>query len=157
MIMKSNTSPVNPKIALFWEGYCTTLNLFRIPDGVHPWYRKHIEAFINFLPETRLVHRNSEHVEPWLTLIGRNVKLEDWQYRQQVDALRLLFCHHLKLPWAVDFDWAYWSSGAMRLEASHGTTARTYEMIDKAVESPASYFAKSFPSFSSRSPSQSII
>ena len=145
MVMKSTTLPINPQVEQFWEGYFTTLSLFRVPDSTFPWYRKHIEAFINFLPDTRLSQRNAEQVAQWLTHIGRNPKLTDWQFRQQVDALRLLSCHYLKLPWTADFDWAYWSSGAMRLEANHVTTARTYEMIDKAVECPASHLAKSFP------------
>ena len=145
MVMKPVTTTTNPQVEQFWKGYFTTLNLFRIPEGVHPWYRKHIEAFISFFPDTRLSHRNSEHIEQWLTHTGHNFKLGDWQFRQQVDALRLLFCHHLKLPWAADFDWPYWSSGAMRLEANHVTTARTFEMIDKAVDYPESYLAKSFP------------
>ena len=145
MAMEPKTSPVNAHIEQFWVGYFETLKLFRIPDGAHPWYRKHIEAFIHYLPEIRLALRNPEQVEQWLTQTGRNIKLADWQFRQQVDALRLLYCHHLKLLWATEFDWPYWSSGAMRLEANHVTTARTYEMIDKAVECPGNYFAKSFP------------
>ncbi len=145
MAIKPATSSVYPQIEQFWEGYFTTLKLFRIPVGAHPWYRKHIEDFINFLPETRLAHRNSEQVAHWLAQAGRNFKLTDWQFRQLVDALRLLFSHYLKLSWAADFDWSYWSSGAMRHEANHTTVARTYEMIDKAVECPANYLAKSFP------------
>ena len=143
--MDSDYSLNNPRIEQFWDGFFSTLALFRVPARAHSWHRKHIEAFIDFLPEIRLIHRNSTHVEQWLTQAGHNIKLEDWQFRQQVDALRLLYCHYLKLPWASNFDWDYWTSGAMRLESDHVTTARTYEMIDNAVNCPANYLAQSFP------------
>jgi integron integrase len=143
--METPASSENPRIKLFWEWYFETLRLFRIPDRSFPWYRKHIEAFIECTPDIPLTKRNSASIEQWLNQTGRNEKLSDWQFRQQVDALRLLFCHRLKSPWAADFDWAYWSSGAKRLEAGHVTTARTYELIDEAVNNPTNYLGELFP------------
>ena len=143
--MESPVLSEDPRINQFWECYFETLQLFRVPSKRLPWYRKHIEAFIEYTPNIRLVNRDSANVELWLNQLGRNCKLSDWQFRQQVDALRLLFCHGLKLSWAADFDWAYWSNGATRLEADHVTTARTYESIDEAVNKPASYLGESFP------------
>jgi site-specific recombinase XerD len=92
-----------------------------------------------------LLNRKPEHVEQWLTQSGRNIELADWQFSQRVDALRLLYCLRLKAPWATDFDWSYWSSGAMRLEADHATIARTYEMIDKTVDNSGNHLGKAFP------------
>ncbi len=145
MIMESTKSAEeDPRIKQFWEAYLETISLFRIPEKAHSWYQKHVESFIQYLPKVRLLNREPEHIEQWLTQIGRNTGLEDWQFRQQVDALRLLYCHRLKVPWATDFDWPYWSRGAMRLEVDHTTTARTYEMIDEAVNSPENYLGKAF-------------
>ena len=135
----------NQRVEHFWTGYFDVLTLFRIANSYHPWYRKCIEAFVNASPEIRLTDRNSNHIEQWLMTMGRNTKLEDWQFRQQVDALRLLYCHYLKRSWANNFDWGYWASGAVRLESNHATIARTYEMIGKAVDSPANFLAQSFP------------
>jgi integron integrase len=143
--MDSTNLPKNQRVEQFWAGYFDILRLFRVVRSTHPWYRKHIEAFINDAADIRLIDRNSNHIEQWLMMVGRNTKLDNWQFRQQVDALRLLYCHYLKLPWANDFDWGYWSSAAVRLESDHATIARTYEMIDKAVDSPANYLAQSFP------------
>ena len=143
--MESTTSIENSRIRQFWDSYFEVLRLFRIPESNHIWYQKHVEAFIQFAPKVRLLNRNPEHTEQWLTQIGRNTELPDWKFRQRVDALRLLFCHRLKLPWANDFDWSYWSSGAMRLEADHATTARTYEMIDEAVDNPENYLGNTYP------------
>lgn len=129
----------------FWDRYFATIQLFRIPEKISPWYKKHVEAFIQFLPDIRLRDRKPEHIEQWLTQIGRSSDLEDWQFRQRSDALRLLYCHYLKISWANEFDWAYWMSGAMRLEADHATIARTYEIIDETVENPTNRLGKSFP------------
>jgi len=138
-------STEDPRIKQFWDGYFETIRLFRVPENRHSWYQIHIESFIRFLPNVRLLERKPEHIEQWLTQTGRNADLSDWQFQQQVDALRLLYCHRLRMPWAADFDWAYWSSGAQRLESNHATTARTYEMIDDAVDNPGNHLGKSFP------------
>ena len=50
MVMNPVTTATNPQVEQFWKGFFTTLNLFRIPEGAHPWYRKHIEAFVSFFP-----------------------------------------------------------------------------------------------------------
>ena len=142
--MEPTASTEDPRIKQFWDDYIQTVQLFRIPENAHSWYQKHVEAFIQYLPAIRLLNRKPEHIEQWLTQTGRDTELEDWQFRQRVDALRLLYCHRLKAPWATGFDWPYWSSGAMRLEADHATTARTYEMIDEAVNSPENYLGKAF-------------
>ena len=114
--MESITSNEDLRIKQFWDGYFETIRLFRIPESTHPWYQKHVTAFIRYFPEIKLLNRQPEHIEQWLTQSGRNIELADWQFRQRVDALRLLYCHRLKVPWSRDFDWTYWSSGAMRLE-----------------------------------------
>ncbi len=119
--MESTTSCKNTRIKQFWDDCFETIRLFRIPESTHLWYQKHVETFIQFMPAIRLLNRTPEHIEQWLTQSWRNSELEDWQFRQRVDALRLLYCHRLKVPWANDFDWSYWSSGAMRLEADHAT------------------------------------
>ena len=143
--MESIISNEDLRIKQFWDAYFKTIRLFRIPESAHLWYQKHVATFIQFFPDIRLLNRKPEHIEQWLTVSGRNSELTDWQFRQRVDALRLLYCHQLKAPWSNDFDWSYWSSGAMRLEADHATIARTYEMIDKAVDSPKNYLGKAFP------------
>jgi hypothetical protein len=38
----------------FRDRYFATIQLFRIPEKTSPWYKKHVEAFIQFLPDIRL-------------------------------------------------------------------------------------------------------
>ncbi len=144
-VMDPTNLPKNQRVENFWVGYFDILMLFRVAKPTYSWYRKHIEAFINHFPQVRLTDRNPAHIEQWLLQVGRNTSLEDWQFSQHVDALRLLYSHYLLVPWAVKFDWAYWSSSSVRLESDHVTIARTYEMIDKAVDSPKKYIAEQFP------------
>lgn len=135
----------DPRIARFWTRYADLLKRFRIPDKAIPWYRRHIEGFLADHPDIRLRSHTAESVLQWLEHCGRNPNITDWQFRQKVDALRLLFGQFVRLPWSADFDWERWSSGASALESDHPTIARTYEMIDKAVENPQNHLARSHP------------
>ena len=102
--MESNTPTENLRIEQFWDGYFETIRLFRVPENAHSWYQKHVETFIQYLPDIRLINREPAHIEQWLNQVGRNVDLPDWQFRQRVDALGLLYCHRLKAPWAADLE-----------------------------------------------------
>ncbi len=51
MVMKPTTTAINPQAGQFWKGYFTSLSLFRIPEGAHPWYKKYIAAFSLIVPE----------------------------------------------------------------------------------------------------------
>ena len=65
--MESITSSEDPRIKQFWDGYFETIRLFHIPESAHPWYQKHVAAFIQYFPEIRLLNRKPEHIEQWLT------------------------------------------------------------------------------------------
>ncbi|MCU7907119.1 MAG: phage integrase N-terminal SAM-like domain-containing protein [Candidatus Thiodiazotropha sp. (ex Epidulcina cf. delphinae)] len=62
-----------------------------------------------------------------------------------MDALRLLFCHLLKTPWAGSFDWDYWSAGAQVLGNDHPTVACSYEVIDQTVKNAKNLLGTQFP------------
>lgn len=133
------------RIELFWDRYLDVIKLFRIPVKIQPWYRRHVEGFLNDYKDIRLLELRPENVQVWLEQISQNVHITDWQFRQKVDAIRLLFCHLLKVPWASSIDWDQWLSGAQSLGKDHPTVARTYEGIDKALENPQHHFGKTYP------------
>ncbi|WP_316368941.1 integron integrase [Candidatus Thiodiazotropha sp. CDECU1] len=135
----------DPRIAKFWQNYTTLLKRFRIPPKSIPWYRRHVEGFLADHPNVRLRSHSAENVVRWLERIGRDTNIDAWQYRQKVDALRILFGHFLRQPWCSDFDWDRWLNGARALESDHATIARTYEMIEKSVEDPKNHLARTFP------------
>ncbi|MCG8428627.1 MAG: phage integrase N-terminal SAM-like domain-containing protein, partial [Chromatiales bacterium] len=144
-LMDQGEQAKDPRIELFWARYNKTLKLFRISKRAIPWYQKHAQKFIDDHPDTRLREHTIESVETWLGNSGRNPNIGEWQFRQKVDALRLLFCHFLKLPWGSRLDWDLWMSGAKSLGMEHPTVARSYEMIDKAVKDPKNRLGKKFP------------
>jgi integron integrase len=143
--MDNGIQPKKASIERFWARYAAVLKLFRVPERFLPWYQKHIQTFISDHPDIRLQEHSSESLQRYLEKLGRNSLISDWLFRQQVDALRLLFCHLLKLSWAKSFDWDLWSAGARSLGRDHPTVARSYEMIDKSVGDSNNYLAKRFP------------
>ena len=125
--MESRIKPTDLRIEQFWDRYLDLIQMFRVPGKAAPWYRQHVQAFIDGHPGIRLREQRPENLQHWFERAGRNAQLPDWQYRQKVDALRLLFCHLLKVPWAANFDWEYWSANAQSLGNDHPTVARTYD------------------------------
>ena len=143
--MEREAHSSDPRIREFWIRYTSTLKFFKIPESSIPWYRRHIEEFIKAHPDSRLREHNADSVSRWLETLARSNRITDWQYRQKVDALRLLFSHLLKLPWAASFDWDRWSFNAIPPGNDHPTVMRTYQMIDKAIENADNTLGKKFP------------
>ena len=99
--MDMRTKPTDSQIEQFWNRYLSLCQKFRIPEKALPWYRRHVQAFIDQHPGIRLEGQSAENLQHWFEGLGRNVQLTEWQYRQKVDALRLLFCHMLRARWAM--------------------------------------------------------
>jgi integron integrase len=139
------SASTDPRITKFWLNYTELLKRFRIPQKSIPWYRRHVEAFLDDHPDVRLRSHTAKSITVWLERIGRDPHINAWQYRQKVDALRILFRHFLRPPWSGEFDWDRWLNSARALETDHVTVARTYEMIEKSVDDPKNYLARRFP------------
>ena len=58
--MDMSNLPNDPSITRFWEYYGNILKLFRVPAKLHPWYHKHVEAFIGQYPAIRLQYQTDE-------------------------------------------------------------------------------------------------
>ncbi len=143
--MPASTKISDARIEAFWKNYLLVLKKFRVPDKALPWYRKHVQAFIDKHPGTRLREQTAEQVDDWLGELGRNTLSPAWRYRQQVDALRLLFCHFLRLPWAGRFDWDLWLEGSRQLSSSHRTVARDYEQMPSCSKTVPKGLERLFP------------
>lgn len=107
--MESEDQLRQQRIARFWKRYIQELRLCQVPDTALPWYRKHVQAFIDFAPHTRLADRPPETLQQWFTVATQRPLIRDWQQRQRVDALRLLYCLLVKTEWAARFDWEAWA------------------------------------------------
>lgn len=118
------SGPRSRSISRFWHNYLSILDKSSVPEGCRPWYRKHVERYIRAHQALRLSEHTEAHVDDYLAGIGRTANLPEWQFRQVVDALRLLFTQIVTVDWADSFDWAQWLAFARTLESDHVTLAR---------------------------------
>ena len=120
-----NLTQSKPKsVERFWDRYINTLAKQRITEKSRRWYVKRVEQYIQCFPDERLHSHTQQHVSRFFTQIGREGKLSDWQFRQAVDAIRILFCSLLKSDFCRLVDWEYWSEASKQLTPRHATLAR---------------------------------
>jgi len=108
----------------FWDKYILKTAAYNVPERARRWYVRHAEVFIKAHSERRLSTLTADDIEHYLKEKGRSEKLTDWQFKQLVDALRILFIGVVSSAWAAKFDWSGWQAGARELPADHATIAR---------------------------------
>ena len=118
------TDEYQRKIDRFWHNYLSILEKYSIPQKARHWYRNHAEEYISAHHAVKLQHHTPEHVDNYLNAKGRLENLQEWQFRQIVDALRLLFCELVHSDWSTEYDWYYWRAFARDLESDHPTLMR---------------------------------
>ena len=69
-------------------------------------------------------HQSAERTQEYFDALGRSAHLADWQFRQAVDAARILACDVLTIPWAPPSIGNHLSDQARSLEPDHRTLAR---------------------------------
>jgi integron integrase len=79
-------------------------------------------------------HQSAERTQAYFDALGRSSSIADWQFRQAIDAARILACDVLAIPWAASFPWQSLVDQARSLEPGHRTLAR--ETIQVAGASP---------------------
>jgi integron integrase len=90
-----------------------------IRPTAHEYYARWAEAWTKARG-----HRSAERTQAYFDALGRSTHLADWQFRQAVDAARILACDVLVIPWASSFDWRALSDQARSLQPDHRTLAR---------------------------------
>ena len=118
---KPSTGGRAAAISRFWHNYLSVLEKNSIPRRLRPYYRKAVEHYLSVNGDHRLATHSPADVEKYLIDKGRQPALQAWQYRQSVDALRLLFSAYVIRPWAADFDWDRWMLFAPTLDQDHAT------------------------------------
>ena len=116
-----NTSPTN-SIKRFWDRYIQYVTDNCVNLTIARWYVIRSEQYIKALPDKRLAEHCSADVIDYLEKQGRNASLEDWQFRQIVDAIQKLFAM-LEISWLNEVDWQYWLH-SFSLDESHPSIAR---------------------------------
>ena len=116
----------------FWDRYIEVCRAARVPEKNVRWYVRRLEHFFRTQPGIAAGDRDAQSVTEFLSELGRSEHVRDWQFRQAVHALQLLFRDHLRLSWAADFDWRYWMESSS-LEADHPTVARHHQPATPVV------------------------
>jgi len=94
-------------VARFWDKYIEVLSKQGVKESSRRWYVKRVEQYIKHFSDERLQSHTHEHVTKYFTEIGHEGRLSDWQFRQVVDAIRILFCDLLNAELGSAVDWHY--------------------------------------------------
>ena len=131
--MKSKNPSPTDAIDRFWDKYIEYIADQGVKQSITRWYVIRAEQYIKAFPNKRLADHKPRDVNDYLKEQGRLDRIEDWQFRQMVDAIQNLFAM-LNTSWFPEVDWKYWAASADSLSEPHSTIARQVpaeETIDK--------------------------
>jgi integron integrase len=111
-------------VARFWDKYIEKTKTYGLKDSVARWYVVRVEDYIKAHPDQRLKVHSAATMEAYLKVVGGRENLQPWQFKQVVEALRILFVDIVRTDWAVHFPWQAWIGSADELEPDHATLAR---------------------------------
>lgn len=108
----------------FFENYLSCLDKAGIPERQRRWYVKRVEDFIKAQNRRKIKHLSAGDIHGYFETLGRQSRLQGWQFAQCIHALQILYCKLLASGVCQEVDWAYWMDSARQLESDHPTTAR---------------------------------
>ncbi|AGA92189.1 integron integrase [Thioflavicoccus mobilis 8321] len=94
-----------------------------MPLGQRRWYVERAEAFVAAVHPKRLVEISAAEITAFFPRYAREQQLNDWQFRQMLDALQLLLVDVAACPAAREVEWDYWRESGDTLAADHPTVA----------------------------------
>jgi len=92
------------QISRFWDLYVEKSKRYGIKQDFIRWHVRHAELYIKS-HSTQLKSHTALDVEQYLQAKGRSARLKDWQYRQIIDSLRILFVDVIASSWATNYPW----------------------------------------------------
>ncbi|MCP4408792.1 MAG: hypothetical protein GY807_13710 [Gammaproteobacteria bacterium] len=128
--MQERTTPEHQAaITHFWARYVEILKHQEVAKHFQRWYVIRAQAYIDAHPDLRLKQHRTSDLTQYLNVLGQKSGLKDWQFKQAVDAIRILLVEMTELDWARAFDWDDWRESARSLPSSHPTVARDYDHV----------------------------
>lgn len=86
-------SRVDPSAASrFFDKLRRCLEKASVPERQRRWYVKRVEEFIKAHEGRKIKSLSGADIQRHFEVIGRQDRLAGWQFRQCVDAIRILFC-----------------------------------------------------------------
>lgn len=119
-------------IARFWDKYIVKTKAYGVKPKATRWYVRHAEAYIAHWPDIRLSQHSASRLERYLSEKYDSHRLQGWQFRQIVLALKILFVEMVKSDWVSTFDWPKWLEQGEQIDHSHATLDRDSMQIDIA-------------------------
>jgi hypothetical protein len=107
----------------FWGQFIDLARKNGVMDTVVRWYVGHAERYLKAVSGKRLAEHTREDVTGYLESVGGIDGIEDWQFRQIVEAVRTLLVT-AKAKVVGEVDWAGWRDSAQTLAPDHPTIAR---------------------------------
>ena len=89
--MKSNNSSPTDATDRFWDNYIKYISDQGVKQSITRWYLVRAEQYIKAFPNKRLSDHKPRDVNEYLKEQGRLGGIQDWQFRQMVDAIQNLF------------------------------------------------------------------
>ena len=130
-------------IARFWDKYIEKTKAYTRKPTVSRWYVKRAGQYIHAHSATPLAQHTPKILTDYLNVIGGNAKLEGWQIRQIIDALKILFADMIKPDWCSDFPWEEWRESLVTINDRHPTVSRSYlNDINDYIDSQKSDFKR---------------
>jgi len=121
-------------VSRFWDNYIDKITTNNVPEGARRWYVRHLEVFIHSRSGRRLAATTQEEVAAYIDDIGRKENMTVWQYRQVVDALRILFSEMVRTSWSEVFDWQQIMGDVRDLPENHATIARVASHENETID-----------------------
>ena len=129
---RDNSKARTNTIDRFWDRYINYL----VNQGIKPdacrWYVRRVEQYIEANQGRKLVQHQPADITNYFEKLGREGRLKDWQFRQCVDAIRILF-EWLDGDMRHQVDWQYWLDSTQSLPPDHRTIARGDPASNKSV------------------------
>jgi integron integrase len=121
----------------FWDEYIQKTKSYNIPTKSVRWYVKRVEDFLQAYPGVSFPNHTPENVENYLKRVSRNGRLRDWQFKQLVNSLKILFTDMAQAQWSTQFSWDFWLESATDLPDSHPTVARERAILPSEASNNA--------------------
>ena len=106
------------------DRYRILINKKGISHKYAEWYMRRAVEFMRYTGCTDPRGLTREQTERYLAEKGRQNSLESWQFRQVVDAIRLLADGLAGLEWAKEVDWPFWRGSVKEVDGEHRTLYR---------------------------------
>ncbi len=124
--MKTSAAANQDPIERFWDRYIALLDKQGVKPEIHRWYVLRCEEYIRSIPDRKLKDHTARDVTGHLERLGRMDRMTDWQFRQVVDAVHILFSM-LEVPRLDQVDWGHWRDSARLLSPEHPPIARDFK------------------------------